>query len=176
MTEIRIPETIKNYFTTFNLQDTSIYAQIATHTPDELSIRTMRLFEYNNDSSLIFLTNTQSRKWQNLKADNNIAALFLDLSNNLQICVSGIAKLYSGKEEPLLALKYWAKIPRPARKTFFDALYADWEDAPDNFGIIMMIPHLWEVLEINIKDYKSSKCLRYALKNNAWVEEILKVI
>lgn len=172
-----MPQAIKEYFSrASNLQDIPMYAQIATHAPDELSIRTMRLFEYENDGSLVFLTNTQSRKWQNLKIDNKIAALFLDLPHNVQICASGIAKLYSGKEEPLLGLKYWAKIPRDARKTYFDMLYADLETAPDNFGIIILTPHLWEILEINSQDYKMSKRIRYVLKENIWVEETLKLV
>ena len=133
----------------------------------------MDLYDFTDDGSLIFLTNTNSTKWNDLTQGSNIAVCLLNLERG-QIIVDGSALLQTSINNPFLAARYWENYLDEYWRNFYLSLAPQLSAAqpkiPPSFGIIEIHPHSWEILEINLEDFLKGSRKKFQLQENKWIE------
>lgn len=182
-----IPQTVENLLKKrFNYPDRMIFAQVATLSENGPDLRTMGLFNIDDEGRLIFLTNTFSHKWTQISSHPKISVLLLNPEQNVQIIARGLAETMTPLTAPELSAFYWNLTPEGAKQTY---ALQDPENKyvpiigkttpshpPKNFGIIRITPTIWEFLEMDLENYPASPRFRYIKTNTTWQEKRLNAI
>lgn len=161
----------------FGYPQTELYGMVATTYNEHPHIRTMKLYEITSEGHLVFLTRTDTQKWHNLQHCPDAAVCFLNL-NNCQILVEGSVELLSQENDINKIRQYWQKLPPGIQEIY---LY-DIDDnqpkleIPDNFGVIFIIPSLWEVMKFNKEEYIKSIRKQFKLVKGSWIVQDLVAI
>lgn len=146
-----------------------IFAQVATiskaNTPQ---IRTMLLAEVTVKNEIIFYSNTESKKWENLTTNQEISICLYNHFDLTQVIIKGIASLRSLKNYPQFAQQRWVMLSPDVQKIYFPDR-AETNFAPENFGIISVNPKFWEFLQVQTPYYKSEKIIFEKVGSN-WVQ------
>lgn len=159
----------------FFFPENKIFCQVSTVKNNHPHIRTMDLYDFTNDGTLIFLTNTNSNKWHHLGQLPNIAVCLLNLEYG-QIIVEGSALLQTRANNQLLATHYWENYLDEYWRNFYLSCATEplplssQKEIPLSFGIIEIHPHSWEVLEIDPEDFLKGSRKKFQLQENAWVK------
>jgi general stress protein 26 len=90
----------------FDFPQNKLFCQVSTVDDGHPHIRTMDLHDFTNDGSLIFLTKTDSRKWNDLTKHPYIAACMLNLDVG-QITVEGSVLLHTAENNLATTAHYW---------------------------------------------------------------------
>jgi len=119
-------------------------------------IRTMDLYDLTNNGSLVFLTKTNSRKWNGLENQKNISVCMINLKMG-QVIAEGSALLQTTENNPSMTMHYWENyLPQYWRDFYLSHITKNTHrssELPSLFGVIQIIPHTWEILEINTEDF-----------------------
>lgn len=163
-----------------------IISQVATISKFGSDIRSMGLFNIDDEGRMIFLTNQGSHKWSQLLANPSISILMLNAKQDVQIIARGRAELLTHDSNPSLIEKYWIVTPQQAKVTYlhqdpegeFDSLnnYPTTINLPQNFGVIQITPQFWETLVIDPETYHASNRFIFERKQNGWKEKRLNAI
>lgn len=155
----------------FNFPNNKVYCQISTIASENPHIRTMGLYDITKDGHLIFFTETNTRKWEDLQKISNIAACILHADYG-QIIIEGSAILKTCINDNDFANFYWHNFLDQYWRDFYLSHSSDQnslsEEAPRSFGIIMIIPKTLEILEINKEDYLKSSRKQFQLIDGTW--------
>ncbi|MDP1834692.1 MAG: pyridoxamine 5'-phosphate oxidase family protein [Chlamydiales bacterium] len=154
-----------------------IIAQVATLSKIGPDLRSMGLYEVDTEGGLIFLSNRNSSKWKELVSQPTISALMLSSNLENQIIARGEAQLLTSTTNPDLIEKFWKQTPPQAKLTYLNKNEDHYvplteveppEHAPENFGIIRIIPNMWELLDVDFEHYHSSLRMIYTLQSDGW--------
>ena len=154
----------------FDFPKNKLFCQIATVNDGHPHIRTMDLYDFTDDGSLIFLTKTDSRKWNDLKKQPHIAACLLNLDIG-QITLEGSVLLQTAENNLAMTTHYWENyLPEYWQDFYLSHSSQDGcsSKIPSSFGVVKIIPHAWEILEINTEDFLKGSRKRFTLKESTW--------
>lgn len=182
-----VPQQIKILLKTrFDYPSHIIIAQVATLSDSGPDLRSMGLFDIDEQGRLIFLTNTFSHKWTQLSSRPEISVLLLNLQQDTQIIGRGYAELLTKDSSPDLSELYWHRVPEGAKQTYahenpensYTELNTSFKIStpPKNFGIIRIAPKIWEFLDMDIQNYPASYRVRYEWNKTKWEETRLNAI
>ncbi|MGQ3888563.1 pyridoxamine 5'-phosphate oxidase family protein [Legionella sp. CNM-1927-20] len=155
----------------FDFPNSKLFCQVATVDNGYPHVRTMDLYDFTDKGSLIFLTKTGSRKWNDLEKNSNVAVCLLNLEVG-QIIVEGSVLLQTSANNLAMATLYWRNyLPKYWQNFYLSHSSQDnlSKEIPSSFGIIKIIPHAWEILEINTEDFLKGSRKRFTLKENTWI-------
>lgn len=155
----------------FNFPKNKLFCQVSTVSNGQPHIRTMDLYDLTNDGSLVFLTKTNSRKWNDLANQKNISVCMINLEMG-QIIAEGSALLQTTENNPSMTKHYWENyLPQYWQNFYLSHVTNNTHpssEIPSTFGVIQMIPHAWEFLEINTKDFLKGSRKKLQLKEGSW--------
>jgi general stress protein 26 len=154
----------------FDFPKNKLFCQVSTVNEGRPHIRTMDLYDFTDDGSLIFLTKTHSRKWKDLEKQPNIAVCLLNLEVG-QITVEGAGLLQTTENNLAMTTLYWEHyLPKYWQDFYLSHSSQDKHDLtiPSSFGVIKIIPHAWEILEMNTENFLKGSRKRLTLKENTW--------
>lgn len=154
----------------FDFPENKLFCQVSTVNDGRPHIRTMDLYDFTDDGSLIFLTKTDSRKWNDLKKQPYIAACLLNLDVG-QITVEGSVLLQTVENNLAMTAHYWENyLPQYWQDFYLSHSSQDVHSSkiPSSFGVVKIIPHAWEILEINTEDFLKGSRKRFTLKEGMW--------
>lgn len=168
----------------FRIETNIIFCQMSTVKNNSPHIRTVRLYGIEDQSGLIFLTRTTSKKWQDLTHNPHLAICLLHPEYRIQLQTECAAKLIGVNDNPLLFQKYWSMIRDDVKKIYHDDYVPNIDyqqrketdipsNIPDSCGMIIAMPHYWEYLFVN-DNYPES--IRYQFTHHAqkgWVKSHL---
>lgn len=163
-----------------------IIAQVATLSSNGSDIRSMGLFNIDDEGRMIFLTNRGSNKWTQLSIQPSISILMLNDKKDVQIIAKGQAELLTLDSHRDLLEHYWLRTPPQAQFTYLhqhpEGEYiplngtVDTKTPHKNFGVIRVTPMIWEILVFDADNYHSSFRCRYEKNDNNWTETRLNAI
>ncbi|CAM2740934.1 Uncharacterized conserved protein [Legionella steigerwaltii] len=157
----------------FSFPKNKVFAQVTTVMNQKPHMRTMALYHVTPKGSLIFLTDTSSPKWIHLSHCPNVGVCILNPEYG-QIIVEGTAVLDTSQSNLSLASLYW--------QNFLDEYWRNYyltnsnktaDGISSSFGIIQIIPDLWQILEINKNDFLKGARMSYELQNDSWIKRQL---
>ncbi|EKD91721.1 MAG: hypothetical protein ACD_29C00417G0001 [uncultured bacterium] len=155
--------------TWFEFPKNKIFCQISTINNDRPHIRTMDLYNVTEKGDLVFLTNTRSKKWSDLQNCPNSAACIVQLEHG-QIIAEGKAVLKTSENDFNTTDHYWSNFLGQYWQEFYLSLTESIaHHIPDSFGVIIITPQKWEVLEINQNDFLKSTRKQFLLEQSGWV-------
>lgn len=156
----------------FSFPRDKIFAQVTTVTHQKPHIRTMDLYHVTPNGSLIFLTDTRSPKWAHLSRCPNVGVCLANPEHG-QIIVEGIAVLHTSQNNLPLASLYWQNYLDEYWRNYY-LTHSDTSNGISlSFGVIQIIPALWQVLEINKNDFLKGSRMEYKFKNGMWIKNQL---
>ena len=160
----------------FSFPQNKLYCQVSTTSHQGPHIRTMDLYDITEEGQLIFLTDTSTRKWMDLQEFPNMAVCLLNL-DHVQIIVEGSAMLKTSMSDPHTVSIYWNNFLDQYWKDYYLSrplnLKPNLNEIPSSFGLIVMTPNLWEILEINKEDFLKSSRKQFRLRDGVWVSHDL---
>ncbi|HHT0592928.1 TPA: pyridoxamine 5'-phosphate oxidase family protein [Legionella anisa] len=156
----------------FSFPKDKVYAQITTVMHQKPHIRTMDLYHFTPDGSLIFLTDTHSPKWTHLNHCSNVGICLANLEHG-QIIVEGRAILHTGQSNLPLASLYWQNYLDEYWRNYYVTNSNTCDGISLSFGVIQIIPTLWQILEINKNDFLKGSRTEYKFKNSTWIKNQL---
>lgn len=157
----------------FSFPQNKLFCQVSTTTNKISHIRTMDLYEVTDNGELIFLTDTNTRKWLDLEVCPNIAVCILHLDYG-QIIAEGEAVLKTAKTDYTTVNLYWQNFLDQYWRDFYLSRVTDSsEKIPASFGVIAVTPCRWEVLEFNKDDFLQSSRKQFELKQGTWLMQDL---
>jgi general stress protein 26 len=157
----------------FNFPTEKVFCQVSTlannNTPH---VRTMDLYHVTPEGNIVLLTETSNRKWRDLMSCHNIAICLFNIDLG-QIIVEGSASLKTYSNDSKTTAFYWNNFLDPYWRDFYivrDANFnASSDDIPSSFGVIIVQPVFWEIIEIDNKDFLNSSRKQYHLEDGAWI-------
>jgi hypothetical protein len=167
-----MPQEIFDFFDHwFNYKKMEIYCQLANQADSKPHIRSMRLYGITHTGCLEFLSHTDTQKWRDWQIHPHAAACFLN-PNIGQIIVEGRIILKTRKTHPDDFHYHWNMLPQNIKKIYTETGMGN---VPECFGIINMIPVLWEILEISKHEYLSNSRIIYQYLNGAWIKKKINI-
>ncbi|MBA3536006.1 MAG: pyridoxamine 5'-phosphate oxidase family protein [Tatlockia sp.] len=162
--------TIKGYLHNwFHFPHQKLFCQVATVKSGKPQLRTMGLYDFTSQGSLIFLTDTSSPKWRQIAGCANVSVCILNPSS-AQILVEGVARLHTSQSNLSMATLYWQHYLDQYWRDFYQKGEARIvkNTIPASFGIVQIIPETWEVLTMNCEDYLRGSRTSYECQGNLW--------
>lgn len=141
-------------------------------------VRTMRIYDFDQDGCPILLTHVLSHKWQELINHPYLSINMVSDNKLTQVIVCGKVQLDTPQTAPERAKRYWSLI-RPDVKKIYCQDYAIGQayretqnltiplDAPNSLGIARLSPNFWEILKLN-PEYVESNRNQFHLNNGEW--------
>lgn len=154
--------------TWFGFPQGELYAQVATSINDCPHLRTMMLYEITSENNLVFLSRTDTQKWQNLSRNSKVAVCFANPDKG-QILVEGIVTLKTMQNYPTEIKNYWNNLPPNVKEIYLYDKNLDANEIPESFGAIFIKPYFWEVLKLCRPDYIKSVRKQFHLRDETWV-------
>ena len=174
ITSLELMNTVEHYlYEWFSFPKRKIFAQVTTVMNQKPHIRTMDLYHVTPKGSLFFLTDTSSPKWIHLSHCPNIGVCILNPDYG-QIIVEGTAVLDTSESNLSLTSLYW--------QNFLDEYWRNYylintnktvDGISSSFGVLQIIPNLWQILEINKDDFLKGSRMHYQLQNDFWMKQQL---
>ncbi|MBA2710208.1 MAG: pyridoxamine 5'-phosphate oxidase family protein [Tatlockia sp.] len=157
----------------FQFPREKLFCQVATLMSGKPKLRTMVLYDFTPQGSLVFITDTNSQKWAQLVECKEISVCLLN-HDIAQILVEGSALLHTYQSNPPMATLYWQEYLDQYWRDFYKESEAPktLDPIPSSFGIVEIIPKEWEVLHINTEDYLSGSKTFYENKGNYWAQQL----
>jgi general stress protein 26 len=154
----------------FSFPKDDVFCQVSTMSRNQPHIRTMRLYDITKEGFPVVITSTDTRKWQDCEL-NSQAALCLFHPIHGQLIMEGQVHLKTSKHEIDSIQRYWEMLP-PYWQDFYRSKASDRDQStdkiPDSFGVIVLEPQFWEILEICSTDYLQSSRSQFHLIDNCW--------
>lgn len=167
-----VPKDIEASFSkTFGFPKVPLMGQVATSTSKGPEIRTMRLYDIRSTGELVFLSHRISYKWQQLEQDPHLAICFLSSDLLTQVTLQGKATLTTELPE---REEYWEKMRPDVRKVYCDDNVNS--NPPSTFGVILVDPFKWELLELAPNDYPASHRVIYEGDKGKWLEKKVEMV
>lgn len=161
----------------FSFPKQPLFGSVATMNDQHPRVRTMRIYAFNREGSLILLTDVRSNKWKEFATNPRVAISFLNDNKLFQVIVHGSVHLFTA-ESFEQANEYWNMMRTDVKKSYDlahipEVLYHEshhlsaTNEAPTTFGIVQVVPSFWEVLDL---DREYTDCFRYQfhLNGNVW--------
>lgn len=169
----------------FGYPEKPLFGSVATIHNHYPRIRTMRIYEFNQDGCLILLTHTGSNKWKEFMNHPQVSINIVSESKLLQIIVSGYLVLDTSESAYEAAKRYWNMVRADVKKIYdptykIEKVYSETDDltisqeAPHTFGIAYVVPDFWEALHLE-NDYPKSHRYQFHLKEDSWQKQRIHV-
>ena len=129
----------------FNFPVDKTYCQVSTLADRLPHIRTMRLYHVTAEGHLVLLTETSTRKWQDLKKCPRVAICLLNPDRGKIIAEAGVT-LITAVDDNQTAAFYWNQFLDQYWRDYHLSLEASTAGIPSSFGVIMVQPDFWETL------------------------------
>lgn len=165
-----LPKLIADCFNTiFNFPEKKLCAQVATQSDSTPTIRTMKLVDITEDGELIFLSNTQTQKWQDLNQSPKMATLIYDPILGVQVIARGTVILETKLTNENKVDHYWGIVRPSVKKLFYTEPHLPIDlKAPLHFGVMRLLPEYWEILTLNLKEYDLSTRICFTKIAGEW--------
>ncbi|MCE0724684.1 MULTISPECIES: pyridoxamine 5'-phosphate oxidase family protein [Legionella] len=151
----------------FSFPKDKVFAQVTTVMHKKPHIRTMELYHFTPNSSLIFLTDTRSPKWSHLNRCPNVGICLVNPEHG-QIIVEGRAILHTSLSNLPLTSLYWHNYLDEYWRNYYLTNSDTSHGISLSFGVIQTIPTLWQILEINKNAFLKSSRVEYKFKRGMW--------
>ncbi len=170
----------------FSFPDKPLFGAVATIQGGQPRVRTMRIYEFNQEGCPILLTHTGSGKWQEFLSQQQVSINIVSDNKLLQIIVSGRLLLETAESAPEKAKQYWNMVRADVRKIYDpnhkvgEAYHNEKVDltipneAPNSFGIAYVVPTFWELLQLE-SEYTHSRRYQFHLKEGSWQKQRIHV-
>lgn len=171
-----LPTRIREVFKErFQFPEKPLFASVATSTP---SIRTMRLFDFDEKGRPLFFTHTGSKKWKEISKSPKISACIISEDKLLQLIFSGAALLENLNNPSDQHALLWKRVREDVKK-IYDPNYSVGgnykepdnlkilKDPPSTFGVLRIIPSFWEILELK-EEYLDSLRTVFTKEGDVW--------
>jgi hypothetical protein len=155
----------------FNYRQAAVYGQLANSLLDRLKLRTMRLSGLSPTGCLEFLSRTDTPKWLAWQKKPQVALCFFNPEFG-QLLAEGEVLLKTVKTEAAYLNSYWQALPKRIQEIYTGE---EAEAVPENFGLITVIPHFGESVELSKEAYLSSLRTVYQRQDKDWVQQRIKV-
>ena len=178
-------EIVELFKDNFSFPDKPLFGSVATIQNQYPCVRTMRIYEFNQEGCPILLTHTGSNKWKAFLNHPQVSISIVSESKLLQIIVSGHLILDTLESACDKAQRYWSFVRSDVKKIYDPAHnigeayfepneLAISQDAPNTFGIVCVIPNFWETLQLE-NDYVKSHRYQFHLKEDYWQKQCIHV-
>jgi len=166
---ININKYLQNWF---NFPIDKVFCQVSTAANNRKPhVRTMDLYNITSEGNLVLLTETSTRKWQDLIECPNVAICILNLDLG-QIIVEGSAFLKTYSDDSSTSAFYWNNYLNQYWRNFY-LRAADLNESsnvvPSSFGVIIVQPTFFEIIEIDGNDFLNSARRQYVKEDGAWI-------
>lgn len=155
----------------FDFPNKKLFCQVATFGNSCAHIRTMDLYHITDEGNIIFLSDTSTRKWHDLKENPTAAICIVNLDLG-QILANGQTTLKTFTTDSITTKYYWDNYLDDYWRNFY--LKRDQNNTghtiPSSFGIIILQPKFWEILVINQNDFLKSFRKQYHKEGETWSE------
>ena len=156
----------------FDFPANKTYCQVSTLADNKPRIRTMRLYQVTDEGNLILLTDTRTKKWKELSASPRLAICLLN-SDRGQILVEGNASLNTYSTDKEMTAYCWTQFLDQYWRDYYLSLENSDAEIPSCFGVIIVQPDSWEILELNKQDFLQGKRVQYQIKAGNWeIQEV----
>lgn len=175
------PELAELFKDQFSFPDKPLFGSVASIHNHSPRVRTMRIYEFNQEGCLILTTHTGSNKWKEFVSNPQVSINIVSENKLLQIIVSGHLLLNTAESKPEMAQRYWGML-RPDVKKIYDPKCKIKEDysepdeliipqeVPHAFGIVCVVPAFWETLHLE-SEYLNSHRYQFHLKEDSWQKQ-----
>jgi pyridoxine/pyridoxamine 5'-phosphate oxidase len=167
---VELINSIKTYlYNWFYFPKEKLFCQVATVKSGKPQLRTMGLYDFTAQGSLIFLTDTSSPKWRQLADCANVSVCMLNPAS-AQILAEGVAFLHTSQSNLPMTTLYWQNYLDQYWRDFYQKSEAkkSINAIPVSFGIVQIIPKKWELLTINSDDFLMGSRISYECQENLW--------
>lgn len=148
-----VGELLNNWF---DYPNKRLYCQVSTTSSRVTHIRTMDLYHLTEDGYIALLSRTDTRKWNDLTNNPNISICIANLGHG-QITVEGSASLKTAENDFDIASYYWNNhLDQYWRDFYLKRSDRHCNEIPSSFGVIIVKPDFWEILELDVNDYSKS--------------------
>jgi len=179
---VELAELFKDHFA---YPEKPLFGSVATTQNQSPRIRTMRIYEFNQDGCPILLTHTESNKWKEFRNHPQVSINIVSESKLLQIIISGHLILDTSKSACEIAKRYWKMVRLDVKKIYdphhkIEEAYFESDDLlipqelPNTFGIAHVIPDFWEALHLE-SEYTKSRRYQFHLKEGSWQKQRIHV-
>lgn len=178
---IELVELFKDHF---SFPEKPLFGSVSSIYEDHPRIRTMRIYEFNQDGCPILLTHTGSNKWKEFMNQPQLSMNIVSESKLLQIIVSGSLFLDTSKSACEIAQQYWNMVRSDVKKIYdpshkIQGIYSDSEltisqEVPNTFGIVRVVPTFWETLHLE-SEYTKSHRYQFRLEEGSWQKQRVHV-
>lgn len=179
---IELAELFKEHF---DYPEKLLFGSVATIQNNYPRIRTMRIYEFNQDGCPILLTHTKSNKWKDFINHRQVSINIVSEGKLLQIIVSGHLVLDTSESAYETAKRYWNMVRSDVKKIYdpnhkIEEVYCESgnliisEEPPNTFGIACVLPSFWEVLHLE-SEYTKSRRHQFHLKEGSWKKQRIHV-
>lgn len=169
----------------FSFPDKPLFGSVATLQNQYPRIRTMRIYEFNQEGCPILLTHTGSNKWKDFLNQPQVSINIVSESKLQQIIVSGHLLLDTPKSAYDKAQRYWNMVRSDVKKIYdpahrIEETYIESneltvpQEAPNTFGIVSVIPNFWETLQLE-NEYVKSHRYQFHFKEDFWQKQRIHV-
>jgi hypothetical protein len=179
---IELAELFKDHFA---YPEKLLFGSVATIHNNCPRIRTMRIYEFNQDGCPILLTHTRSNKWKDFINHPQASINIVSESKLLQIIASGHLVLDTSESAYETAKRYWNMVRSDVKKIYdprhkIEEAYCETDDLiiPEKllntFGIACVVPSFWETLHLE-SEYTKSHRYQFHLKEGSWQKQRIHV-
>lgn len=142
-------------------EDDRVYVQVSTLCESVPTMRTMDLYELSKQGELVLSTSTDSEKWKQLSINPAIAICALKRYRG-QLVARGRATLKTVMTDFSYISHCWRYMLDDYWREFYLKRAQPVRDGmPDSFGMIVVQPDYWDILDINVDDYEYSSRVQY---------------
>ncbi|WP_454782841.1 pyridoxamine 5'-phosphate oxidase family protein [Legionella sp. WA2022007384] len=159
----------------FSFPRNRVFAQVTTVMNQKPYVRTMDLYHFTPKGSFIFLTDTRSPKWSHLNHCSNVSICLVNPEFG-QIIVEGSVRLDTSQSNLPVASLYWQNYLDEYWRNYYLSNSETSDGIPLSFGIMEVIPHVWQILKINKNDFLKGSRMNYELQNGSWFKNQLPLL
>ncbi|MBA2653390.1 MAG: pyridoxamine 5'-phosphate oxidase family protein [Tatlockia sp.] len=161
----------------FNFPKDKLFCQVASLKDRTPQIRTMALYDFTQQGSLVFITDTSSPKWEQLSACDEVSVCMLNPVLG-QILAEGRAQLHTSQTNLPMVTLYWENYLDQYWRNFYQKNESSkvLNSIPTAFGIVKIEPKSLELLTINSEDFLRGSREKYEKQGSLWIKNQLSLI
>lgn len=162
-----------------------LFGAVATVCGDQPRVRTMRVYDFDQDGSLILTTHTDSNKWKDFTSTPKVSVVFVTENHQVQVIVNGNLRLETATSADTAIKEYWDQVRTDVKKIYdphyvVGGVYQKGAQLcvpptpPSTFGVASVIPTFWEILHLD-SEYTHSQRYQFSLCQGNWQKQRVQV-
>ena len=172
----------RRFLASFTDERHPAYGQIATvDLKGKPQVRTVHLRYLDDFDAFAFSTSVQSPKWSQLREKPFLSGCYFDTGRQIQFRWESPVELIEGEEKKNSRLiekmwglvrihirtAYWLEAKQIPRQKWYQVALDLLRPAP-NFGVVLLRPRRWDILEVSPEDIRKAKRTFFSLTKQQW--------